>query len=154
MQQPIYLTDLCPKVTCDSLDKYFLTHIRVNHKSHWQLFFFGCGPLLKSLMNLLQYCLCFMFCFFGPEVCGILVPWPGIEPTSFVLEGKVTKVLLCSSTSHLHFLTHDLFIFKPERKRWNLFPASYLWLVLPVTFFHKYKVWWGLWTSWKSYNTF
>ena len=25
--------------------------------------FFWCGPFLKSLLNLLQYCFCFMFCF-------------------------------------------------------------------------------------------
>ena len=42
--------------------------------------FFWCGPFLKSLLDLLQYCFCFMFCFFGLEACGILVPWPGIEP--------------------------------------------------------------------------
>ena len=28
---------------------------------------------LKSLLNLLQHCFCFMFWFFGPEACGILV---------------------------------------------------------------------------------
>ena len=30
-----------------------------------------------------------MFCFFGPVACGILVPWPGIEPAPPALEGKV-----------------------------------------------------------------
>ena len=31
-------------------------------------FFFWCGPFLKSLLNLLQYCFCFMFCgFFWPR---------------------------------------------------------------------------------------
>ena len=29
---------------------------------------------LKPLLNLFQYCFCFMFCFFGSEVCGILAP--------------------------------------------------------------------------------
>ena len=52
-------------------------------------FFFWCGPSLKSLLNLLQYCLCFMFWCFGREACGILVPWPGIEPTPPALEGEV-----------------------------------------------------------------
>ena len=28
--------------------------------------FFGCRPFLKSLLNLLQYCFCFIFWFFGP----------------------------------------------------------------------------------------
>ena len=38
--------------------------------------------LLKSLLNLLQYCFCFMFWFFGREACGILAPRPGMEPAS------------------------------------------------------------------------
>ena len=36
--------------------------------------FFWCGPLLKSLLNLLQYCFYFMFCFLGSEAHGILAP--------------------------------------------------------------------------------
>ena len=28
--------------------------------------------IIKSLSNLLQYCFCFMFWFFGPKACGIL----------------------------------------------------------------------------------
>ena len=43
----------------------------------------------KSFLNLLQYCFCFMFWFFGPEACGILAPQPGIEPTHPALEGEV-----------------------------------------------------------------
>ena len=38
------------------------------------LLIFWCGPFLKSLLNLLQYCFCFMFWFFGHEACGILAP--------------------------------------------------------------------------------
>ena len=30
-----------------------------------------------------------MFWFFGPEACGILAPWPGIEPAPPALEGEV-----------------------------------------------------------------
>ena len=30
-----------------------------------------------------------MFWFFGCEACGILAPWPGIEPTPPALEGEV-----------------------------------------------------------------
>ena len=44
-------------------------------------FFFKCGPFLKSLLNLLQYCFCFMLCFFlAMKHSGILVPWSGIKP--------------------------------------------------------------------------
>ena len=48
-------------------------------------FFFGCGLFLKPLLNLLQYCFCFTFCFFGHEACGILAPQPGIERALEVL---------------------------------------------------------------------
>ena len=48
-----------------------------------------CGPFLKSLLNLLQYCFCFMFWFFGREACGILTSRPGIEPAPPALEGRV-----------------------------------------------------------------
>ena len=52
-------------------------------------FFFWCGPFLKSLLNLLQYCFCFMFWFFGHKACGILSPPPGIESAPPALEGEV-----------------------------------------------------------------
>ena len=52
-------------------------------------FFFWCGPFLKSLLNLLQYCFCFMFRFSGHKSCGILAPQPGIEPTPPALEREV-----------------------------------------------------------------
>ena len=45
-----------------------------------RFFFFWCGPFFKSLLNLLQYSFCFMFCLLGHEACGILAPQPGIEP--------------------------------------------------------------------------
>ena len=54
-----------------------------------KIFFFWCGPFLKSLLNLLQYCFCFTFWFFGCEACGILVHQPGIEPSPSALEDKV-----------------------------------------------------------------
>ena len=37
----------------------------------------------------LSYCFCFLFCVFGCEACGILVPWPRIEPVPPPLEGEV-----------------------------------------------------------------
>ena len=58
---------------------------------------------LKSLLNLLQYCFCFMyFWIFGREACGILTPQPGIKPAPPALEGRVLttgppgKSLLCN----------------------------------------------------------
>ena len=38
------------------------------------------GPFLKHSLNLLQYCLCFMFCLFVLKACGILVPDQGSNP--------------------------------------------------------------------------
>ena len=52
-------------------------------------FFFSCGIFFKSLLNLLQYCFCFMCWFFGHEACGILAPWPGNELAPPALEGEV-----------------------------------------------------------------
>ena len=43
----------------------------------------------KSLLNLLQYCFCFMFWLVGCKACGILAPRPGIEPSPPALEGEV-----------------------------------------------------------------
>ena len=43
----------------------------------------------KSLLNLFQYCFCFMFWFFVCEACGILAPKPGIEPAPPALEGEI-----------------------------------------------------------------
>ena len=48
----------------------------------WTIFF-------KSLLNLLQYCFCFMFWFFGCQACGIFTPQPGTEPAPPALEGEV-----------------------------------------------------------------
>ena len=33
--------------------------------------------------------LSYMFWFFGLKACGILAPWPGVEPTSPALEDEV-----------------------------------------------------------------
>jgi len=47
--------------------------------------------ILKSLLNLLQYCFCFMFCFvfFQTQACEILAPQPGIELALPALESEV-----------------------------------------------------------------
>ena len=49
------------------------------------------SSILKSLLNLFQYCFCFVFFFLiTHEVCGILASLPGIEPVPPALEGKVS----------------------------------------------------------------
>ena len=65
------------------------TFLKINLFFFFFLKIFWCGPFLKFLLNLLQYCFCFMFWFFGPEARGILAPLPGIEPTPPALEGEV-----------------------------------------------------------------
>ena len=54
-----------------------------------RLLFLLFKKILKSLLNLLQYCFCCMLCFFGLEACGILAPLPGIEPVPPALEGEI-----------------------------------------------------------------
>ena len=49
-----------------------------------------CGPIFKSLLNLLQYCLfyvCFFFFFFAMR--HILAARPGIELVPLALEGEI-----------------------------------------------------------------
>ena len=52
-------------------------------------FFLIVDPVLKSLLNLLQYCFCFMFWFFDLLACGVLAPPPGIKPAPPAVEGEV-----------------------------------------------------------------
>ena len=66
-----------------ALEGRFLTTGRL--AKSLKFFFFWCGPLLMSLLHLLQYCFCFMFWFLGPEAHGILTPWPAMEFLSAAL---------------------------------------------------------------------
>ena len=72
--------------TAEPLEKVILVTFKLFHYHYickgdlWPVSFF------KSLLNLLQYCFFFMFCFFGQESCGILVPRPGIKPTPPALQ--------------------------------------------------------------------
>ena len=59
------------------------TSVSMYRRLHCFFFFFKISSDVdhfKSLLNLLQYCFCFMFWIFGQEACGILVPQPGIKP--------------------------------------------------------------------------
>ena len=74
-------------------------------------FFFWCRPFLKKRLYWILYSTAhsFMFCFFGHNSCGILTPWPGIEPTPSALEGEIlatgppkkSQPQLCSFTSFM-----------------------------------------------------
>ena len=58
----------------------------------------------KSLLNLLQYCFCFILWVFGHEVCGILALWPGIKPTLLALEGEVLTTGLSGKSLSLFII--------------------------------------------------
>ena len=76
-----------------------------------------------------------MFWIFGCEACGILMSWPGIEPTSPTLEGGVlttgppgkslldhflkgreTLVFLVSKGSKILFVSPYFFLWKKKKK--------------------------------------
>ena len=73
-----------------SFSKLFLCISIIALKQLLSLFFrfFYVNHFLKSLLNLLQYCL-FYVLFFGHEAYGTLTPPPEIEFTHPALEGQV-----------------------------------------------------------------
>ena len=54
----------------------------------YKTFFLCVDHFLKSLLNFLQYCPCFVFQFFGTKACAILAPQSGIEPALPTLKGE------------------------------------------------------------------
>ena len=66
---------------------------------YYYIRFFLCGPFKNSLLNLFQYCFCFMLWVLGCEAYGILAPQPGIKPIPPTLEGSLkhwtTKEVPC-----------------------------------------------------------
>ena len=51
-----------------------------------------------------------MFGFFGHEACGILAPWPGIEPTPTALEDEVLAAESPGKSLNFLFTTADNWI--------------------------------------------
>ena len=52
--------------------------------------FFLMWTILKVFIEFVTiFCFCFMFWFFGHKACGILAPWPGIEPAPPTVKGEV-----------------------------------------------------------------
>ena len=45
-------------------------------------FFFFNVDHFKNFIEFVKYCFYFMSWYFGPEVCGILAPQPGVEPAT------------------------------------------------------------------------
>ena len=68
------------------------------HPYIFLLFFFMiCTIKKKSLLNLLQYCFCFMFWLFGHKACGIFTPWPGMELAPAAMQGGASTTGLLGS---------------------------------------------------------
>ena len=69
--------------------------------------FFWCGPFLKSLLNMFQYCFCFMFWSLGSKAWEILAPKTGIETVPPGMEGEVwTTELSGKSLNTCKFKMH------------------------------------------------
>ena len=71
-------------------------------------FFLNVEHFLKSLLNLLQYCFCFLFWFFGQEACGILGPWQGIKLALLDLGREVLTAGPPGTSLALYFLALKL----------------------------------------------
>ena len=69
----------------------------------FQVFFFKCGPFLRFLMNLLQYCL-FHVLFFWLQGMWDLSSQPGTEPTFPALEGDILTTGPPGKSLHLLIL--------------------------------------------------
>ena len=80
-------------------------------------FFLNVNRIWKRLLNLLQYCFCFMFLFSGHEACGILAPQSRIKPPPPALEGKVL-----TSRPPGKSLNHFLIWGKKNISKFSIFP--------------------------------
>ena len=60
----------------------------------FMIFFFNVDQFLKYLFNLLQYCLCFLFWFFGQEAGETLAPQPGIESAAPCIGRQISVVVV------------------------------------------------------------
>ena len=81
-----------------------------------------------------------MFCVFGREACGILVPWPGIEPAPPALEGEVSttelpgKSLVVVLIYLFSLMTNDLEnLFINLLAIWYPFFVKWLLNILPIS---------------------
>ena len=89
--QFIFKSPVVPKLSFIASNFLSVPYSIWDHKLHlgFLFFFFWCWPFLKSLLNLLQCCFCFLFWVFGHVPCGIPAPPLGMEPAPAALEGEV-----------------------------------------------------------------
>ena len=81
----------CPgKILTFHRETAFLVSLYYVGNMQKNFFFFLMWTILKAFIeNLLQYCFCLMFWFFGHEVCPILAPQPGIDPALPALDSEI-----------------------------------------------------------------
>lgn len=85
---------VCSHTGYMSSSKHFSSHTACNTLNSYcvlpplSFFFFMC-TILKIFTEFIQVFLLFYVLGLGCEACGILASWPGTEPLSLVLEGKV-----------------------------------------------------------------
>ena len=83
--------------------------------------FFWWRPFLKSLLNLLQYCFCFIYIFFGHKTCEILTPQPRVEDAPPILKGKILTTGLPGKSLpfvlKLATVIHTFFVHTTENAR-------------------------------------
>ena len=98
-------------------DRYSVTHCISLCYMHQGLFFFFLikknfytWTVFKLFIEFVTILLLFYVWCFGPDACGVLAPWPGIEPSPPALQGKVL-------TTGLPENTQGLFIFKASCRR-------------------------------------
>ena len=112
----VHIADLCAKYLTDVFCLLVIVFFCL---------FFNMCTRFKSLLNLLQYCFCFMLCFCilfcCNKVCGILAPWPGVKLAPPALEGEV-KTIGLSGKSHcccFKSLSTEMFCFSATNNQNN-----------------------------------
>ena len=105
-----------------SLADYSTWGCRVRHTTEWQRLNLSTSlailpslpevslSLLKSLLNVLQYCCCFMFWFFGCEGCGILAPQPVIKLRPPAVEGQVLNIGPPGNSPYASFISGTILL--------------------------------------------
>jgi len=92
-------------------------------------FVFPCGPFLKSLLNLLQYCFCFMVCFCGffffffffwPRGMRDLTSLTGVEPIRPALEGNILTSWQPGSSLNIPLLQYKMRFFRGLLSKYSL----------------------------------
>ena len=107
--------------------------------------FFFMWTILKSLLNLLQYSFYFIFLFIGHVVCGILAPWPGMEPAPAAWKGKVLTaglpeksfILVVMFINSLFLFTNSSILLYGYTK--FIYPLMYWWIFRLFPVFGYYK---------------